>query len=255
MDIRLDFKTERQPTETTCGPSCLHAVYNYYGDHVSLRDVIDEVEHLEEGGTLAVFLACHALGRGYRARIYTYNLKVFDPSWFTAEGRAKPELAERLALQAREKADAKLRTATRGYLDFLRHGGEIRFEDLTTGLIRRYLKRSVPLVTGLSATYLHRSPREAGPLGVEDDARGEPVGHFVVLYGYNMERRTVLVADPLDSSMAGAGAAPNHTSSEAGIDRVVCSILLGVLTYDANFLVIEPKGGREAHGHSGTDRS
>ena len=30
----------------------------------------------------AVFLACDALRKGYSATIYTYNLMVFDPTWF-----------------------------------------------------------------------------------------------------------------------------------------------------------------------------
>ena len=32
--------------------------------------------------TLAVLLGCHALRRGYEATIYTFNLQVFDPTWF-----------------------------------------------------------------------------------------------------------------------------------------------------------------------------
>ncbi len=76
-----------QPDDTTCGPTCLHAAYRYYGDIISLTQVIREVRKLKGGGTLAVFLACHALKRGYQAKIYTYNLHVFDPTWFI-EGQA-----------------------------------------------------------------------------------------------------------------------------------------------------------------------
>jgi hypothetical protein len=232
MDTRLPMQMLRQPDETTCGPSCLHAIYSYFGDDLSLDKVISEVRSLKEGGTLEVFLGCHALKRGYSALIYTYNLTVFDPSWFVPGG---PDIRERLRAQMKAKKDPKLHTATEAYLEFLELGGEVRLEDLTTSLIRKYLNKSVPLLAGLSATYLYQSPREFGRDGNWDDVKGESAGHFVVLCGYNRERRTVLIADPLF---------PNPVSQRhtyiVNIDRVLCAILLGVLTYDASLLIIRP---------------
>jgi len=232
MQKKLDFTIRSQPTETTCGPACLHAVYNYYGDTIALDKVVNEVTHLESGGTLAVFLACHALRRGYSALIYTYNLNVFDPTWLDKD---RFYISERLLLQMKEKRDPKLRTASKGYMDFIELGGRLRLEDLTAALIRKYLKRSIPIITGLSSTYLYRSTREVGYDGEEDDLRGEPTGHFVVLCGYNKEERTVTVADPFKQNPFSES--HNYIIS---IDRVVCSILLGVITYDANFLIIWP---------------
>ena len=68
-----------QPDDMTCGPTCLHAVYRYFDDDVPLEQVVGEASMLDEGGTLAVLLGCHAQRRGYEASIYTYNLDVFDP--------------------------------------------------------------------------------------------------------------------------------------------------------------------------------
>lgn len=231
------FKIHEQPTDTTCGPACLHAVYNYYGDDIPLEQVIGEVSYLEGGGTLAVFLACHALRRGYPATIYTYNLNMFDPTWFSDE---KPDISEKLKKQMTAKNKSKIYEATPGYLDFLALGGHLRFTDLTSSLIRKYVKRSIPILTGLSSTYLYRSPRETGYEGDWDDVKGEPSGHFVVLYGYDKEERTVMVADPFKSN-------PFSESHHylINIDRVLCSILLGVLTYDANLLIIGPKHARK----------
>lgn len=241
----LDFTILPQPDETTCGPSCLHAVYRYYGEDIPLEQVIQEVKNLKSGGTLDVFLAIHALKRGFSAVIYTYNLTVFDPSWFKS---VRTDLRERLLAQMRAKDVSKLHVATRGYLEFLELGGEIRFEDLTTALIRKYLKRSVPIITGLSSTYLYRSAREVGDRGEEDDIRGGPAGHFVVLCGYNREERTVMVADPFSPNPFSEG----HKYL-VNIDRVLCSILLGVLTYDANFLIIRPGRPPRTHEHADPD--
>lgn len=236
MQTQLKLDILPQPDGTTCGPTCLHAVYRFYGDDIPLEQVIAEVPSLEGGGTLAVLLASHALRRGYRATIYSYNLQVFDPTWFTP---GVHDLHTRLAAQMQNKDVPKLHVATRAYLDFLERGGRLRFEDLTAGLIRQYLDRSKPILTGLSATYLYRSAREFGPHAEYDDIRGEASGHFVVLSGYDQREKTVLVADPL---------LPNPVSDShqyfINIDRVICAILLGIITYDANLLIIEPEHKR-----------
>lgn len=227
---RIHPSIDPQPDTTTCGPTCLHALYRHYHDAVDLYDVIDTIHRLDHGGTLDVFLANHALARGYSAQIYTYNLQVFDPSWFV--GRV--DLAGRLRAQAEAKPDAQLQTATTGYLDFLALGGRLRFVDLTRTLLRRLLSDGHPVLTGLSATYLYRAMREWGPDDADDDVRGLPVGHFVLLTGYDRERREVRVADPMEGNPIGAQNYGVH------IDRVIGAILLGAVTYDANLVVIRP---------------
>ncbi|MDA8165798.1 MAG: C39 family peptidase [Desulfobacteraceae bacterium] len=233
METRITLEMLPQPCETTCGPTCLHAVYRFYGDDIPLPQVVAEVESLEGGGTLDVLLACHALRRGYRATIYTYNLEVFDPTWFRGPAT---DLAAKLQAQGKAKKNKKLLVATRAYLEYLVLGGQLRFKDLTTALLRTYLKQGKPILCGLSATYLYRCARELGPTLDYDDVRGEPTGHFVVLSGYDMVQRTVLVTDPLLHNPMEKG----HYY-EVGIDRLICSILLGVLTYDANLLILEPQ--------------
>lgn len=242
MESRLHLDILPQPSDTTCGPTCLHALYRYYGEDLELERVIDEVAGLERGGTFAVLLGCHALRRGYDARIYTYNLQAFDPTWFTTEGI---DLADRLRRQREVKDDERLHISTGGYLEFLKLGGQVRFEDLSSQLIRKFLSRQVPILTGLSSTYLYRSAREYGPEDDDDDIRGLPAGHFVVLSGYDAKTRSVLVTDPFLENPVAAG---HHYL--VGIERVICAILLGVLTYDANLLVIRPGQQQPAKGAS-----
>ncbi|MDP3981493.1 MAG: C39 family peptidase [Chlamydiota bacterium] len=232
MDTTLDFNMLPQPNDATCGPTCLHAVYHYYHDLILIDQVISEVTMLEEGGTVAVYLANHALQRGYRATIYTYNLQIFDPTWF----KKSVNISERLIAQIQHKDIPKLHTVSKAYLDFFNLGGKLLYEDLKASLIRTYLYQGKPILSGLSATYLHRSSRENANDSKEDDIRGEPAGHFVVLCGYDKATRSVIVADPLQ---------PNPISSKqqyiTTIDRVIGAILLGIITYDANLLIIEPK--------------
>ncbi len=229
----LCFDIKRQPDDTACGPTCLHAVYRYYGDSIGLPEVISETLQLTGGGTLSVWLACHALQRGYQTTIFPYNLQIFDPTW---SGFPPETIAQRLKRQLDWKGEIPgFRRVTNAYLDYIRLGGELKFEVMTAALIRRYLKKSIPILTGLSATYLYGTAREADVDGqcVFDDVRGESVGHFVVLAGYNRENRTVLVADPF---------VPNPVAPSrfypVNIYRLICAIMLGILTYDGDMLII-----------------
>ena len=235
MTAKLYLDILPQPDNTTCGPTCLHAIYRYFGDQIPLTQVIAEVPQIKAGGTLAVYLAVHALRRGYNATIYSYNLQIFDPTWASARSE---EIAEKLKLQEfYKKADPGLEVATKGYLEFLELGGELRFEVLTAGLIRRYLKRSLPVLSGLSATYLYNCAREysEGKDLIFDDIRGKSMGHFVVLAGYDKQDRTVLIADPFLPNPVGSG-----QYYRVNILRLVCAIMLGTLTFDGDLLIIKP---------------
>jgi hypothetical protein len=236
MSVQKFLDILPQPDGASCGPTCLQAVYRYFDDDIPLQQLIAEVTTLEDGGTLAVFLACHALQRGFKATIISYNLQIFDPTWAAASSR---DIAEKLRLQLDYKKHLPgFEVATRAYLDFLQLGGRLQFKVLTTGLIRSYLKRSIPLLSGLSATFLYGTAREFvdGNVLVYDDIRGVSTGHFVVLADYNKKERTVLVADPLLPNPVSPG---QHYY--VNISRLMCAIMLGTLTYDADLLIVEPR--------------
>jgi hypothetical protein len=239
MDTLLDFDIHRQPDNSTCGPTCLHAVYRYYNDAISLPAVIAEVPSIEEGGTLEVYLACHALRRGYKTTIFPYNLQVFDPTWSAIPPK---DIAAKLRRQLSFKKDIPgFELVTNAYLEYLELGGQLKFEVMTASLLRRYLKKSIPILTGLSATYLYDDAREydAGSGYEYDDIRGESTGHFVVLTGYTKEDRRVSVADPLKKNQIAS-------SRYYGVNiyRLICAIMLGILSYDGNLLIIQPKKQR-----------
>lgn len=246
-----EFQILPQPDETTCGPTCLHAVYRFFGDDRPLEQVVAETPQLDDGGTLGVLLGVQALMRGYRVKIFTYNLRVFDPSWFSIPARvdAPPyefhlgrekvphvNLVEKLRAQELAKDSSKLQTACRAYSNFIELGGQVRMHDLNKPLIRFYLEQSIPILTGLSSTYLYQCARERQRDMRPDDIRGTPTGHFVVLCGENRQQKLCRVADPF---------VPNPFTRDhyydVRFDRLICAILLGVLTYDANLLIIEPR--------------
>lgn len=242
MHDALSFKIKPQPDDTTCGPTCLHAVYRYYDRDIDLDQLVAQTRTLRTGGTLAAWLGSHALQSGFRATLYTYDLNVFDPTWF---GLERDEMKARLAAQLKAKKDRRLAETSEAYGEFIDRGGVVRFEDLTTALVRRYLRRGVPIIAGLSATYLYRTAREYGPNDDFDDIRGHPSGHFVVMHGYDADRREVRISDPTRP-----GEIVDEQLYHVSIYRAICAVMLGVLTNDANLLMIEPTRKGKADGHA-----
>ncbi|HEX2094483.1 MAG TPA: hypothetical protein VHG28_18910 [Longimicrobiaceae bacterium] len=225
-----------QPDDVTCGPTCLRKVYHYYGLQVEPAQVLGEIDRNEDGGTLAVFLGISALGRGFRARIFSYDLRIFDPTWFDLP---MPALAEKVHARIPYLSTAKTIRAARAYLTFLERGGELCFDELTLGLLKRILDRDHPVLAGLSATYLYRWKRERQLEGVDelvpDDVRGEPTGHFIVISGYEQWGRRFSLRDP-------SAHVPEAEGGRQVVDaqRLINAILLGDLTYDAVLLEIWP---------------
>ncbi|MEQ9302591.1 MAG: C39 family peptidase [Marinoscillum sp.] len=233
MDAKtLSLDIHAQPNDETCGPTCLQAVYQYYDDYMPLEEVIREVKTLKSGGTLAVMLGNHALMRGYQATLYTYNLQMFDPTWF----QGAVDLPAKLREQKLFKTARRFQVAAESYLNFIELGGQIRFQELNTKLIKGLLNEHKPILTGLSATYLYNCSREIGETNQYHDIQGEPTGHFVVIHGYDQVNRVAHIADPLEKNPIS-----EKQHYRVSLQRLINSILLGIVTYDANLLVLKPK--------------
>jgi hypothetical protein len=226
-----------QPDDVTCGPTCLRKVYSFYGMDVELEELISSLERNEDGGTLAVFLGISALQRGFQARIYSYDLRIFDPTWFALPA---DQLREKIHGRFPYLADSQRLRAARAYIRFLEMGGELAFEELTPGLMKRIIDREHPILAGLSATYLYRHSRERWDdileRLIDDDVRGEPTGHFVVISGYEQWGRRLVVLDPFEH--------PHIDGGRQCVDaiRLINAILLGDVTYDAVLLEVWPAG-------------
>ena len=237
----IDLTIHTQPDDESCGPTSLHAIYRYYNLDLSLEEIVNTVERSLSGGTLASMLGKHALLQGFDTILYVNNLAIFDPTWFENDGIACPALLKRkLRTQMKYKRTRRFVQASRSYLDYIELGGQIRFRTLSVKLLSQYFNQQVPILTGLSATYLYRSAREIYTKhgqGLYDDIRGTPCGHFVVLCGYDKSKRLIIVADPHRENPLS-----HDNYYKVSSNRLINAIMLGVLTYDANLLIIQPKG-------------
>jgi hypothetical protein len=233
VSIELPITIRRQPDYTTCGPTSLHAVYSFYGDAITLPEVIEQTAKLEGGGTLGVHLAIHALKRGYEAGIWVCNLTHFDPTWFQQETDIVAKLRARMDAK-RLWDNPRYVQAFRTAEEFLALGGEVYWRDLTPRLIGSVLEQRVPLLAGTNGTFLYQCSRETadGP----DDVAGDAFGHFVVICGYDSNQETVSIADPLKDN-------PLHGTQyyRVNVYRFLGALFLGAASDDANLLVIRPK--------------
>ncbi len=236
----IDIKIHSQPNDETCGATCLQSIYHYYGLNISIAEIISELQLSLSGGTLAPYLGQHALQRGFRTTIYVNNLNVFDPTWFKHGEAGCETLVSKLDAQMKHKQDPGIVQSSIAYQNYVRSGGVVRFKTLSVKLIQTYFEKKIPVLTGLSATYLYSSARERfTPEGVSiyDDIRGTPCGHFVVLCGYDEKKKRVVVADPHRENPLS-----HNNYYTVSSHHLINAIMLGVFTWDANLLIIEPKG-------------
>lgn len=223
-----------QPDDVTCGPTCLGQIYQYYGYAKPIAELIDEVPRTPDGGTLAVHLGANALRAGFAAELYSYNLRVVDPTWRKLSVR---QLIGKLNQRLGAVKSRKLIHAIAGYVEFLELGGRVRFAELTPELLVGILRNGHPILTGLSATYLYGTPREYED--EYDDVRGDPVGHFVAVAGYYPQSGRFLIRDPSTHI-------PFSRTGKYSVkgERLTAAILLGDVTYDAVLLVVKPSRER-----------
>lgn len=229
--LLLDVPRFEQPDDVTCGPTCLTQVYRFFQYPKTLSDVIRETSRNPDGGTLAVYLGISALKSGFQATIYPYSLRVFDPTWRDL-GRSK--IIDKLRQRQEQVQWPKLRRAIGAYVTYLEYGGRLRFDELSRDLLVGLLQEGRPILTGLSATYLYRTPREYN--NQYDDIRGEPAGHFVVICGYYPKSDKFVIRDPSSHSPFSRGG-----KYSVPAERLIPAILLGEVTYDAVLLVLSPR--------------
>lgn len=231
--IELDVPRFAQPDDVTCGPTCLMQLYSYYHDFRPFDAIHGDTPTNPDGGTFAVYLGLTALRHGYRATLYPWDLRVFDPSWFELSQRS---LAAKLLARAAHVTNPAVKRAATAWHQFIAEGGRIEFAELSPDLIVGALDRGHPILCGLSATWLYRQTRERPDDNEWDDIQGDPTGHFVVVCGYSGAGKRFMVRDPsshVPFSNNGRYVVPAR--------RLINAILLGDVTQDAVLLEIWPR--------------
>ena len=190
-----------QPDDATCGPTSLHAVYRYFGQELDLASVIDAVAYLEGGGTLAAYLGLDVLASRVRGLHLLLRPSPVRP-YLGGTGYALSHRQATTAafLQKEGSSSGRPRKPTSA---FCNTGASCGLPTSRSTCSAPISTGKLPVLAGLSATYLYRTMREyaiAPNQTAYHDLQGEPAGHFVVLYGFSgwrHSRRRPLPGQPL----------------------------------------------------------
>jgi len=200
-----EIKHQYQPTNTTCSPTALSMLLDFYGEELSVHDISAKVPQVknekgENFGTINQQMATWCKSLGFDVVLYTADVQVIDQSWSKL---APKELIDRL-----EARKSGLKVPSLGklwntaycqaYIDFIRSGGELHVVNaITTSLLYKMLKNG-PVLPCLSFDTLYGKgkisnigEKETKP----DDVNGKAWNHSVVIYG-NDVNGNFLIADP-----------------------------------------------------------
>jgi Peptidase_C39 like family len=237
-DANLDLIVPRlvQPDDVSCGPTCLSSVLRFHGHpEADLHEVIARTPTNPGGGTLAPHLGLAGLRFGMAVRLWPFAVQVFDPTWRDLDANA---LLARLEARLAGLPEGRLRRVHAAWRDFLAAGGEVRLGEVGRAEMVAALDAGNPLIVGLSVTWLYQEARERPADNQPDDVAGAPVGHFVVVTGYDAGGEDLLVADPWPHPPFGDGG--RYRVSER---RLMHAILLGDATHDAVVVEVHPRPG------------
>ncbi len=204
--VQYKIKHQYQPTNTTCSPTALSMMLDYYNEDISVDEISSKVPQVysEDGepfGTINQQMATWCISLGYDVALYTFDCQVIDQSWAEL---SKEKLCERL--KARKDgwivpALEKVWTVAyaQAYIDFLKADGELYIQPAVNTKLLYELLAEGPVLPCLCFNTLYGRGRTSNfdeKKSVKDDINGRTWNHSVVIYGYD-EKGNFLVADPI----------------------------------------------------------
>jgi len=183
MKIILNVPRFKQK-KNTCGPSSLQQILAYYGIEMDLKKIMRNVKIYKGGFAFMSDLATYVKKLGFDSKIICYDASIVDPTW--------SELSKRKIIQKLVKRFKFEKNGIKKLIKFLKVNGKLEIRIPTKELILSYLKKKVPPIICLSSTILRGKSRRYK--GKYDDIKGNPIGHFLVISGY--DNGYFIVTDP-----------------------------------------------------------
>ncbi|MCL4464868.1 MAG: hypothetical protein M1401_01305 [Chloroflexi bacterium] len=173
-----------------CSLWCLKMVYEYYGLHREVPDLLAEVQRIPTGVYIQE-IARHALGNGFAVELWTRDTTRLPVAYERlSQEEVMADLRQRLV---EEELGEKQRAYLEGLLGFLEQGGRLRVGVPTLAdPIERDLAAGHPLICSLDLKALYGS--RGLDVGWPPAHRLGQVGHYVVVSG--LDDDAVTVNDP-----------------------------------------------------------
>jgi len=194
-----------QPTNTTCGYAALAMLLSFYGQEVSVDDLLASVQQPTDKngdptGSITTELISWCLKQGFRSKLYSFDCELLDLSW---QKLNQSEMRSKIELHAttRDVLGLGNEYAQRyllGYANMMKAGGELTIAPhVTTKLINELLEQA-PVYANVCSDVMDNLGRTK-TVGLrefkEDDINGRLHTHSIVVYGTN-DAGDYLVADP-----------------------------------------------------------
>jgi len=242
---KIELKIERaiQPDDSSCGPTSLKMALSFFKDDKSIDEIKKHVKMFKGIGCYDSHLALGAIELGYTPIVYSFNRRIFHPSWsdLNADKLLEKLIEKKKKLEGeKKKPDANLSQLRKdlisieGYIELLKKGVELHLSPLSRDLILKYLKEGLPVIVALDMSYLYSAPN------FDDEFEMEHTTHFVVIYGFDPSDNTFLIADPwyeikLDNK---------NGKYKRDTDIIINAILYADYCNDADLLIIK-KGDKK----------
>ena len=194
--MRLKVKRFRQ-IGSTCGQTSLRAVLDYFGLKFSLSEILKGVR-LYKTGTYIEDMALFAKSLGFKTKIITFDPEFFDPTWANLPQKS---LLRKYKRSMKFKRGRKRKREK--ILNYLKKGEKYSLQIPSRKLLFSYLKKKIPPILCIFSTILRKEKRRKN--SKLNDIAGKPMGHFVVLMGY--ENKKFIIMDP-NSQKGGIKAVP-----------------------------------------------
>jgi hypothetical protein len=210
-------------------PDLLAQVYRFLGYERAVDEVISDTRRNADGGTLGVYLGISALRNGFRPTIYTYNLRIFDPTW---RRLSPPEISGKLRERRRFVRSRRLKRAIAAYVEYLGMGCRVPVFRARCGFLVGLLQTGHPILTGFERN-VPLWVRSRTQRGVRRRFAASPRGISSSCAGYYPRSDRFVVRDPSSNI-------PFSRNGKYTVEarRLIAAILLGDVTYDANLLVL-----------------
>lgn len=184
---------KRTKSSGSCGPSSVQQILAYYRISKSLEDILKEMELFDDVGiSFDGQLGEYLLNLGFKVMIYTRDTKLFDPTWFNL---SRNNLIRKLKYKLSLIKQKFKRYQFRGFINFLKKSGKIKFEIITTNLFKKYINKGIPIMVGVDDSLLYRKKR-CSKAFYDDDINGKVWGHELVISGYKNNK--FQITDPFD---------------------------------------------------------
>ncbi|MBD3362355.1 hypothetical protein GF362_01395 [Candidatus Dojkabacteria bacterium] len=199
--MKDNFPNIKQKADSSaCGPSCLQAIYKYYGKDLKLKMILEDLHIDKDTSTYVSQLARHLNTNHLSTTLISSNPFVVSPDW-----KAKPkkvvikELKEWILHHFNKGKVENIWIKEALYLLFyLQEGGNLKISNITTDLIDKYLEDQNLILCCLAENWIW-GKRKISKVVEYDNIKGHVNGHFVIVYDKN--KGDYQISDPYPTSI------------------------------------------------------